>query len=1340
MGKPPTTMKSLLYPVLFIVLNAFTGYSQIISINDEAFPESKQSLEQLVTDVLISSNCSTVDNFEPKVYGAADDFQTKSYGYFKRPVGSSFPFEEGVILTTGRAFPAGNTIIDKYEILDNYNGDPNIDDNDGDGDLDDALSISGTQDATYIKFNFTPQVETISFRFLMASEEYNGVDECFFADSFAFLLREVGTPIYTNLAVLPDGITPVSVTNINYSSLIPDDPTTTNDDFKCDSNIEFFHGYYVGHTNYGGRTVALTASSAVTPGAIYEIKLVVADQGDSRFDSAIFLEGGSFNIGGDLGEDYKISTNNPGCSGTSIELDANLSVAGATFKWYKNGVEIEDETGSTLNVTTDGTYSFEATLVSGCSSSDEIIIEFATPPIIATAPKDILVCESDGNSKEEFDFSGNEALILGTQLSTSFPISYHKDETAAKENLDPLNIPYENTLPQETIWVRIADNTQTCFLVTSFDIEVSDLPIANTPKDFEICDNSDDGDDTNEIATFDLSTKKSEVYKLQSTTDYDVKFYYDQSAADEAIDGSEILVPIQNSSNPQTIFARIEKKSNVDCYSTTSFKLIVNPLPEVEIEVTLTQCDDDTDGISKFNLTEANRLISTDFEDEEFTYYLEKAQAEEGNASDQITNVTNYPNPTVTNSSVFVRIENENDCYRTSKINLVVSATLIPETFKLKYSVCYDAQIDSDNSNGIATFDFSDATAKVLAQLPTGQALTVTYYTSGADALAEINPIPDISNHRNTSNPDIQQIHVRVDSDDVNACLGLGNHITLTVGPLPIKNTISDYALCSTTDKATFDLTTKNSQVKGSQTDPILISYHLSEQNAIDNIRIPMASNYENISNPQTIYIRSQFDLNNNNASDAGECVRTDMSFELKVNLNPILFTPDPIQLCSDQVRTEFDLTIRKEQITDNDDTIVLSYFETQTDLDNDNPIPIPTRYTIDSLTETVIVLATGSNNCTTQINLELQTILYSKLSQAPDLEECEIDNNGYDYFDLTLREVAVLNGFDAADFEFHYYEDEMAAIEGNSDIISVPSNFLNTQINTQTIYIRVKSKSTKCFQIIPLNLIVNPVPEIGFPLEHVICLNKNDVIVEPENTPLLQTTPIETGLNNTEYSFQWYHGTINEVNSDPESALIMGEINSYYFPLLAGVYTILATNKLSGCRIPASTTVIESYPPEMISTELLSFAFSENNIIEVTVEGKGTYEYKIDDGFWQTGRRFENISIGEHSLFVRDLYNCNSLTEKKIVIGYNKFFTPNGDGFHDTWNVIGIEVKNNVKIYIFDRYGKLLKLINSAANGWDGTHGGALMPTGDYWFTLEFIEPKTNTTKKFSSHFTLKR
>ena len=706
----------------------------------------------------------------------------------------------------------------------------------------------------------------------------------------------------------------------------------------------------------------------------------MADNGDSYYDSAIFLEGGSFNIGGNLGDDRKISTNNPGCLGSPIELDAKISVAGAIFKWYKNGVEIDDETGSTLSVTTDGTYGFEAILDSGCSSSDEIIIEFATPPKIATAPKDILLCESDGNSKEEFDFSGNEALILGTQLSTSFPISYHKDETAAKENLDPLNIPYENTLAQETIWVRIADNTQTCFLVTSFDIEVSDLPIANTPKDFEICDNSDDGDDTNEIATFDLSTKKSEVYKLQSTTDYDVKFYYDQSAADEAIDGSEILVPIQNSSNPQTIFARIEKKSNVDCYSTTSFKLIVNPLPEVEIEVTLTQCDDDTDGISKFNLTEANRLISTDFEDEEFTYYLTNAQAEEGNASDQITNFTNYPNPTVTNSSVFVRIENENDCYRTSEINLVVSATLIPETFKLEYSVCYDAQIDSDNSNGIATFDFSDATAKVLAQLPTGQSLTVSYYTSEADALAETSRIPDISNHRNTSNPDIQQIYVRVDSNDVNACLGLGNHITLTVDPLPIANTPKDFETCATTadagddtnEIATFDLSTKKSEVyKLQSTTDYDVKFYYDQSaadEAIDGseILVPI----QNSSNPQTIFARIEKKSN-------VDCYST-TSFKLIVNPLPEVEIEVTLTQCDDDTDgiSKFNLTEANRLISTDFEDEEFTYYLTNAQAEEGNAsdqITNVTNYPNPTVTNSsVFVRIENENDCyrTSEINL----------------------------------------------------------------------------------------------------------------------------------------------------------------------------------------------------------------------------------------------------------------------------------------------------------------------------------------------------------------------------------
>ena len=1309
----------LLLSLLLLCVSSF-GSAQILSINDSADPQSSYDPEDLIKNVMISSSCSTADTFTFQVYGAPEDLTTKSYGYFKTPPGSTFPFEEGVVLTTGSAFPAGNT-VNTTDLITSSNGDS------GDSDLEAALGQSNTQDATFIKFNFTPLVDAIDFRFIMASEEYDGNTECTYADSFAFLLREVGTSSYTNLAVLPDE-TPVSVRNINDA---PD----------CRANTEYFEGYDVGNTNYGGRTKALTASSAVTPGVTYEIKLVVADQGDNAWDSAIFIEGGSFNIGGDLGVDRLIVDGNPGCLGTPITLDANLTISGVTFEWFKNGTVIAGETNSTLDVSTDGTYSFNVTLNDGCESTDEVIIEFTTPPEITTPPEDILLCETDGNGTEEFDFSSNEALVLGSQAAANFPISYHTSQANAEGNLNPLTIPYQNTLVTETIWMRIADTTQSCYKVVSFGIELRTQPIANTPS-FSLCDDSVDGDDTNGIVEFDLSTKVSEVLGSQLASDYDVKFYYDQAAASAGVVGTEITTPIQNTSNPQVIYVRIENKLNVDCFDTTNFQLIVNPRPVVNSEVTLKQCDTDTDGITNFNLTEANQLISTDYLNETFTYYLTESHAETGLLSDQIVTPTTYTNLTPVNSVIYARVETIHGCFRTSKINLVVGATLLdPISFQLEYFVCDDTQVDNDNSNGVAAFDFSDATAQVLAQLPTNQNLTVTYYLSEADALAEADPIPDISNHRNTTSPNTQNIYVRVDSNDVNACLGLGHHITLNVDSLPEKQIITDYILCSDTNQTSFDLTSKETELIGTQTTPILFSYHLSEQDAINNIPIPNPSMYPNISNPQTIYVRAQFDPNNNMNLDARECVRTDMHFELQVNLNPILFTPDPIIKCSDQIATMYDLTQRASQITNSDSSIVLTYFESQQDLDINNSILDPTSYTSNTLAKTILVLATATNQCAKTIPLELTTILYPNLNANPSpLEECEIDNNGFDYFDLSLREPEILNGLNPADFDISYYEDETDAQSGNTNTIADPTNFENTTILTQNIYVRVKPKLNSCFRVVPLTLIVNPVPEIDILDRYVICLNKDDQMISSVTQTFLPTPPIDTQLSATIYNFQWYKGSIEEVNLDPSSFIIPGATNSSYSPISEGTYTVLATIMASGCRIPASTEVVSSYPPETIEVTVTSELFSDNNILEVSVVGTGEYEYRLDFGPWQRETLFENVRIGEHTIYVRDLLNCNEITQKKIVIGYPKFFTPNGDGYHDTWNIVGMTMKSRSKIYIFDRYGKLLTQISPTGEGWDGTFNGVQLPSSDYWFVLDYEDPVTGKNNQLRAHFTLKR
>jgi gliding motility-associated-like protein len=89
------------------------------------------------------------------------------------------------------------------------------------------------------------------------------------------------------------------------------------------------------------------------------------------------------------------------------------------------------------------------------------------------------------------------------------------------------------------------------------------------------------------------------------------------------------------------------------------------------------------------------------------------------------------------------------------------------------------------------------------------------------------------------------------------------------------------------------------------------------------------------------------------------------------------------------------------------------------------------------------------------------------------------------------------------------------------------------------------------------------------------------------------------------------------------------------------------------------------------------------------------------------------------------------------MVVDYPRFFTPNEDGFNDTWNITELET-TAATIYIFDRTGKLLKQLSPEGDGWDGTHHGAALPATDYWFLVEYEE--NGVMKKFKSHFALKR
>jgi len=149
--------------------------------------------------------------------------------------------------------------------------------------------------------------------------------------------------------------------------------------------------------------------------------------------------------------------------------------------------------------------------------------------------------------------------------------------------------------------------------------------------------------------------------------------------------------------------------------------------------------------------------------------------------------------------------------------------------------------------------------------------------------------------------------------------------------------------------------------------------------------------------------------------------------------------------------------------------------------------------------------------------------------------------------------------------------------------------------------------------------------------------------------------------------------------------------------------------------------------------------AFTKNQIVTITNPVGANYLYQIDSGPFQASPLFENVASGLHSITVNDLNGCSQLTDSNVlVIGYPKYFTPNGDTYNEYWNISGLSDQSNCRIYIFDRYGKLLKDISPKGQGWDGTYIGQPMPADDYWFTVEYSEQ--NSIKKFKSHFSLKR
>jgi gliding motility-associated-like protein len=483
------------------------------------------SVEELVTDVLIDSECNQASNI---TFSTGTNFgSTNGIGYFESN-GSSWPFENGLIMTSG---DVANAVGPESGVI--SDGDFNWP---GDGDLEafiDGLNAGDTNNASIIEFDFVPVSNNMSFDFIFAAEEY-GTFQCTFTDAFAFLLTD-SSGNTTNLAIVPGTNDPISVLTVRDDQY--------ND--GCESvNEEWFANYYgpgglpplTSPTNFIGHTQVMTAQSEVTPNELYNIKLVVADDGDTLYDSAVFIDGGSFDIGQlDLGEDILISSGNALCEGQEIILDAGALPNNSTIEWFMDGSLIEGESEVTLSVTETGFYSATITVDNtDCTYGDEILVEFFQSPIVVPVEDNITKCANEEytlvvnvENSEQLNSLTYIWTLDGIDLQTGSDNSYLLDDTLEESGEFTVTVFDDVTY----CWNSITINVN--FYENSYCV---DLPQGLSPNndgfnDCLILDHLEAEEDIDKI----------EVFNRYGTKIYELNEYVDQWCGEDQ-DGN--IVPV----------------------------------------------------------------------------------------------------------------------------------------------------------------------------------------------------------------------------------------------------------------------------------------------------------------------------------------------------------------------------------------------------------------------------------------------------------------------------------------------------------------------------------------------------------------------------------------------------------------------------------------------------------------------------------------------------------------------------------------------------------------------------------------------------------------------------
>lgn len=839
------------------------------------------------------------------------------------------------------------------------------------------------------------------------------------------------------------------------------------------------------------------------------------------------------------------------------------------------------------------------------------------------------------------------------------------------------------------------------------NIVVSTVPTASKPQDLLICDTNNDG-----LYNFDLTTQSTAILNGQDTNLYTIKYF---ANATDYVNKITIATPNnyinKTAYQAQTIIAEVSNNANSECKSTTSFDIDVfdSPKPNTVIPK-ISSCDNtslgtDADGRVTFDLTQRAITILNGQSASQFilSYYKDAALTQ------IITTPATYSN-TNPSETIYVKMTNKDNasCFATTSFPIeVLTLPVITNIVSLK-------QCD-DNIDGFSVFNLEEAIEKITGNAPNE---TIVFYKNWTDAQNGITPILNPTTYTNqvVSN---DEVYAKV--TNANACSRIAKvNLLVSTTQIPLNYAKSftecdDTILGTNTDGiASFNFSSVTTEIQNIFPAGQLLDIRyfrnladaLAEKNAITDI-----SNYRNIgySNTQKIYIRVDSKVNN-------DCLGLGNHITLNVERIPVVQPLTFIHCDDDQDgKFAFDTTNLQSQLLNGLTNVSVTYFD-QNNVQLSSPLSNPFVTSSQKLKVIVKNITTKACSYESSINFVVDDLpeafaVSTTLTNTCDDEADPNLQDGKYAFDTSTFEKTILGTQTGMTVKY---------FDGNNNPLPspLPNPFLTSTQNVRVEVINPVNPTCTATVIIPF--VINPIPKIALTGDELVCSNL------PTFTKVLDAGLLDSSPSSN-YSYAWsFNGNT-----------IAGETNYTLTVNTAGLYTVKITN-IQGCSRTRTFTVVASDKANITDVKIVDLA--ESNSITVSVAASlDNYVYALDDenGSYQTDNVFTNVSAGIHTVYVKDLNGCGVEKKEVALLGIPNFFTPNNDGNNDYWNIKGVNTSFNANtiIYIFDRYGKLVKQISPLTQGWDGNFNGQQMPASDYWYSIQLEDSRV-----VKGHFALKR